>query len=123
MKKNIILICGMFLAAVLFFSSAMLYAPFRDSTPRFDNTGEFAVFYDAGLPGDAAVMMNGGIMPNMPGAVFYTKNGSVYHLSHECSYLSKSNEIIQGSPENAAATGITRVCSRCSASLESSQAE
>lgn len=45
--------------------------------------------------------------------VYWTKNGSVWHIDGECYRLNKSKEILSGSVEEAKESGKERVCSSC----------
>ena len=48
------------------------------------------------------------------GDVFFTPNGTIWHLSDSCVYLANSETILHGSVEEATLLGKTRLCSRCS---------
>lgn len=45
--------------------------------------------------------------------VYWTPNGSVWHITKECSSLSRSKNIVSGSESDAIAAGKERVCKRC----------
>lgn len=45
--------------------------------------------------------------------VYWTPNGSVWHIKENCSSLSKSTDIRSGSTDDAIAAGMERVCKRC----------
>lgn len=45
--------------------------------------------------------------------VFWTPSGSLWHFSHECSYLSNSKTIYHGSVEEARLAGKVKACERC----------
>lgn len=45
--------------------------------------------------------------------VYWTKNGSVWHIDEECYRLNNSKEILSGSVEEAKESGKERVCSSC----------
>ncbi len=45
--------------------------------------------------------------------VYWTKSGYTWHISINCSYLKKSDNILSGSVEDAVEAGKTKVCSRC----------
>lgn len=47
--------------------------------------------------------------------VFWTKAGTVYHLSEECSHLNHSEELIVGTVEQAIEANKTRLCKTCEA--------
>ena len=46
---------------------------------------------------------------------YYTQNGTVWHADRNCSYLKRSQNVLQGSVEGAAIAGKTRPCSSCAA--------
>ena len=46
-------------------------------------------------------------------SVFWTKGGSVFHLSPLCQHLSKTREIYYGTAEDAATQGKERACAAC----------
>lgn len=46
---------------------------------------------------------------------YYTTNGSVWHADRNCSYLKRSQNVLEGSVEGAAIAGKTRPCSSCAA--------
>lgn len=52
-------------------------------------------------------------LANMDQWVYWAKDGSVWHKSPECSYLSKSGEVLHGLIEDAIKKGMERPCSRC----------
>ena len=45
--------------------------------------------------------------------VYWTKNGSVWHIDEDCYRLNKSKEIISGTIDEAKESGKERVCSSC----------
>lgn len=45
--------------------------------------------------------------------VYYTENGTVWHAERDCSYLKRSQNVLEGSVEGAAIAGKTRPCSSC----------
>ena len=47
------------------------------------------------------------------GDVFFTPNGTTWHISDSCVYLAKSETILHGSVEEAILFGKTRECSKC----------
>ncbi len=47
------------------------------------------------------------------GEVYWTKSGTVWHISKNCSSLKKSHDIISGSVNDAKEGGKERACSRC----------
>lgn len=49
-----------------------------------------------------------------PELVYWTENGSVYHLKKDCSSLRRSTNILQGSIAEALAAKKERVCKTCS---------
>ena len=46
---------------------------------------------------------------------YYTENGSVWHADRNCSYLKRSQNVLEGSVEGAAIAGKERPCSGCAA--------
>ena len=46
---------------------------------------------------------------------YYTENGTVWHADRNCSYLKRSQNVLEGSVEGAAIAGKTRPCSSCAA--------
>ncbi len=50
--------------------------------------------------------------------VYYTENGTVWHADRNCSYLKRSQNVLEGSVEGAAIAGKTRPCSACAAHIE-----
>ena len=46
---------------------------------------------------------------------YYTENGSVWHADRNCSYLKRSQNVLEGSAEGAAIAGKSRPCSGCAA--------
>ena len=50
---------------------------------------------------------------NMDQWVYWAKGGSVWHKNPECSYLSKSGDVLHGLIEDAIEKGAERPCSRC----------
>lgn len=50
---------------------------------------------------------------HLPDVCYYTENGSVWHLSKDCSYLKKATNILEAPPESAELAGKARPCSRC----------
>lgn len=57
------------------------------------------------------------------GDVFWTPSGKIWHSSSDCSYLSKSKEIIHGTPDEARLAGKTGECSKCFLTEEDKQYE
>lgn len=51
-------------------------------------------------------------------AVYWTKNGKVWHLTPKCGHLKSGGQIIYGSREDAEKCGKTRVCSSCENDLK-----
>ena len=50
----------------------------------------------------------------MPDTVYWTENGTVYHLDDRCSTLRRSEHILQGSIEDALLAKKERACKSCS---------
>ncbi len=48
-----------------------------------------------------------------PASVFWTKSGSVYHLTSSCQHLKDKKEIYYGTAEDAASYNKARACSAC----------
>ena len=57
------------------------------------------------------------------GVVYWTESGSVFHERLSCGHLSKKNEIISGSIEEAIAEGKARGCAFCTESQEPEEQE
>ena len=57
------------------------------------------------------------------GIVYWTEGGSVFHEWHSCGHLSKKNEIMSGSIEEAIAAGKERGCAFCTESQEIQEKE
>lgn len=45
--------------------------------------------------------------------VYWTKGGSVWHISRSCSALKNSTDILSGSEDEALAAGKSRACKKC----------
>lgn len=53
-------------------------------------------------------------IPAEPEIVYWTANSSVWHIRRDCSSLSRSTDIKEGSVDDAIKAGLERVCKRCS---------
>ena len=51
--------------------------------------------------------------PPEDGVYYWTEKGSVWHTLRDCSYLSESQNVFEGSMDNAVVAGKERPCSRC----------
>jgi hypothetical protein len=81
-----------------------------DIEPSSVITTDITVVYEttsqADLPNTTAV-------ENQTEFVYWVKNGEVWHVSRECSSLSRSKEILTGTVSEAIQVGKERVCKRC----------
>ena len=51
--------------------------------------------------------------PPEDGVYYWTEKGNVWHTRRDCSYLSESKDVFEGSIDNAVEAGKERPCSRC----------
>ncbi|MBQ3063807.1 MAG: hypothetical protein IJC99_03280 [Clostridia bacterium] len=47
------------------------------------------------------------------GVCYWLKNGSVYHISLDCTHIAGKENLLSGSVAEATAAGMARACSRC----------
>lgn len=52
-------------------------------------------------------------MSDTSSCVYWTENGSVWHLNADCGYMSNSKKIIYGSEAAAIECGKSKICSLC----------
>ena len=53
------------------------------------------------------------VLPEENGTVYWTKGGSVWHVSRECYHIKKSNNVESGTVEDAIEAGKEKICSHC----------
>ena len=53
--------------------------------------------------------------------VYWTANGKSYHLYDDCSFMSRSEELIYGTVEQAIEAGKTRICRSCEQRYENGE--
>jgi len=68
------------------------------------------------IPSSDGVVSSDTAMNGKEQSVYWTKGGSVWHLSDSCSSLSKTDpaDIVSGSEDEAIAAGKERACKKCS---------